>query len=611
MSGARETLRILSDAPTSSRADDHLEFKPYVDALALLIDQKETTTPLLVAISAPWGSGKTTIARMIQSELATLNEWDDPHITCWFNAWENDDAPHLGAAFAADIARQANGYRRFWLRILYPLPTAMLRPEQKWRRKLWILLAAVLAGVILVLTPGGNDTLLSAAPFWDRSRTDTQTAAAGKLGSLVLVFALFSLLIPRMLTGVNAVAKFVDDPKSEAASGSMAEVKRQLRTLLTQATRGNRRFVIFVDDLERCRPPRAVEVCEVASQLLSHRGIVTVLVADMQSIAVSAAIKYRAVDDQPVSSAGDSTMTHSAYGRAYLSKLVQLQVELPPPTLSQLRAMVLPLAPPPSEVDEAPSPSHDGPLFVLGFVFAFLALTIALAFGVYLEFAFVIILGFKAIVVAVLLLPILWGLIKLFIEWRRHRRTQIDRQAVTDAIRRQATEGSDTESLVAEARSAWGASGSKRTNLDLRRLAYSTQLGESEILASADELASRYLPLAPRAAKRLMNQLHLLLVIAMGRGLFGPESDHVKTARLLAKWCVLTERWPDLAKELEANPQLVAAFEATETEGSAGPPRLAGFDRELVRSLMFESPPFGPRLKTLAALVATPTHHAD
>src|SRR6266511_2920595 len=49
--------------------------------------------------------------------------------------------------------------------------------------------------------------------------------------------------------------------------------------------RDPRRFVIFVDDLERCRPPRAVEVCEVASQLLGHPNVVTVLVADMATIA--------------------------------------------------------------------------------------------------------------------------------------------------------------------------------------------------------------------------------------------------------------------------------------------------------------------------------------
>jgi len=54
---------------------------------------------------------------------------DEPHIICQFNAWKHDDAPNLGAAFAAHVAQRANRYRHWWRRLIDPLPAAMLSPE--------------------------------------------------------------------------------------------------------------------------------------------------------------------------------------------------------------------------------------------------------------------------------------------------------------------------------------------------------------------------------------------------------------------------------------------------------------------------------------------------
>jgi hypothetical protein len=51
---------------------------------------------------------------------------DHPRLVCWFNAWEHEDADHLGAALAAAVAREASRHRPLWRRALFPLPSAML-----------------------------------------------------------------------------------------------------------------------------------------------------------------------------------------------------------------------------------------------------------------------------------------------------------------------------------------------------------------------------------------------------------------------------------------------------------------------------------------------------
>jgi hypothetical protein len=50
----------------------------------------------------------------------------------------HDAAPSLGAALAADVARHAN---RCWdplIRLWHPLPTSMLSPQERTRRKVWL-----------------------------------------------------------------------------------------------------------------------------------------------------------------------------------------------------------------------------------------------------------------------------------------------------------------------------------------------------------------------------------------------------------------------------------------------------------------------------------------
>src|SRR5205823_1018504 len=129
----------------------------------------------------------------------------------------------------------------------------------------------------------------------------------------------------------SSVAEFVKDPKSAAESGSMREVREQLGRLIDQR-RGRGRFVIFVDDLERCKLPRAVDVLEVINQLLAHPGVVTIVLADMPAVIACAELKYKALIDRyrpTVASTMASSPVPQAYGRAYLKKIIQLQFDLP------------------------------------------------------------------------------------------------------------------------------------------------------------------------------------------------------------------------------------------------------------------------------------------
>lgn len=45
--------------------------------------------------------------------------------------------------------------------------------------------------------------------------------------------------------------------------------------------------MIIVDDLDRCADERALEICQVAAKLLNHPNVVTVLVGDLEPLALA------------------------------------------------------------------------------------------------------------------------------------------------------------------------------------------------------------------------------------------------------------------------------------------------------------------------------------
>ena len=292
---AAEEQWLYSDKPLEPPDTDSLGLGAYADALALLMDWKATNTPLTIAINGPWGSGKTSLAKMAEARLPFGSDWDAPHVICWFDAWANDDAPHLGAAFAAAVAKAVNRQRYWWWRLVMPLPTVMLSPVQRWRRRLWFAVLAVVLAAAAIFWPTGRSLL---TPLLHPGATISALGhgtTATRLAWPLLVVAVI-VLAQRLAPGIQGVARWIDEPGSEAARGSVQEASEQLGRLIRQALRGKRRLMIFVDNLERCRPPRAVEVCEVVSQLIGHPQVVTVLIGDLDTIALSAEIKYAALE---------------------------------------------------------------------------------------------------------------------------------------------------------------------------------------------------------------------------------------------------------------------------------------------------------------------------
>jgi hypothetical protein len=625
---------LYADKPVEPIDPDALRFGAYADALALLMDTEDTNTPLTIAINGPWGSGKTSLAKMTEGRLAIGSDWDAPHVICWFDAWANDDAPHLGAAFAAAVAKTTNKQRHWWVRLAMPLPSAMLSPEQRWWRRLWYTVLAVLLAAVAVFWPTGGSLM---KPFLHPGGAVSglgHGTAATRLAWPVLAVTVI-LLAQRLAPSIHGVARWIDDPGSEAARGSMVDVNRQLGRLIKQALRGKRRLMIFVDNLERCRPPRAVEVCEVVSQLIGHPGVVSVLIGDMDTIALSAEIKYAALETisgkTGVSWSGGvaNGPANGAYGLAYLEKLIQIQLRLPPPLPQNLRRMLVPKgdeqqavpqgASKPKNGDEPQDTSELTPGYreVWQEIAAFWRLKrwplVAGSAGVITGLT-VVTAGADAVVgLGGLAGVISSALVERFIEILAERRKKQDRTVIDNAVsnvldmteKSLAREEEVIKELVrlvdtgeAEVsmrmRKRIVPDPDERTRWMIRRRMQQYIVSNTELRDELDHAVLEVLPLSPRGAKRMFNHAHLLLDIGVGRDLFS-RTPWLR-ARQLAAWVALTERWPLVAAAIIGDPTLMRKLENEARRASrnfrpapasriAGKLKIAGLDSSLLHYL--------------------------
>jgi hypothetical protein len=554
-------LLLLADQPLAEGERDRLGFGVYTEALASLIDDPNTDTPLTIAISAPWGAGKTSLAKMVEARLKDLRgrAGEPQHIFCWFHAWLHDDAPHLGAAFAADVARTISPRRPLYRRLAAPLPTAMLNPAQRWRRRLEIaglaLLPAAAVATAVVVVDSLRHLLESKLGL-----PKTEGASGALASTWIGLLALFAGWSKIRGAAQSAVA-FIDNPGSEAARGSMAEVREQLRKLIEEATLGGqRRLVIFVDDLERCRPPRGIEICEVASQLLGHTHVITVLLGDMDVVAASAQQRYAGIEEAALARQDKASLERiSEYGRLYLEKIVQIQFDLPAARHERIRSMLLSNHDG-REVKEGSSDTAETTATPTGAVFvdptqlaifagvaATMVVTIIPALGLFPDWLFVALLSVTA------------GIVPFSIGLVGSRRTAQKRQKVEridKEVRQNIEAGVDDVAELEEKVLHSEALRGQDQGLVLERARRQTT--ESDLRKAEEELM-KYVPALPRKVKRMVNHLRLLLRMAAAQRQLGEQSG--PSPLHLAKWLVLQERWPLLCRAVELDPRVLAKLE--------------------------------------------------
>lgn len=333
---------IPSVKPDLPAVEDLLGFAPYAQTLFDIICDENTQTPLTIGIFGSWGSGKTSLMRMIEQRLRELrraqrqaeqDRLDRPYLTVWFNAWFYGKEESLGRALIlrvlAELRREV-GRDAEALRALNEMEAELHRSVTPAS-----LGELVIGGQALF---GGNEegaefrlplaTGLSLLSEIAEARAETPAQDAGQVAA------------QRLGQTVEQLRTALDRQRVEAL-----EVFRQGFQALVTKHFSPGVLVVFVDDLDRCLPDKAVEVLEAIKLFFDIEGCIFVLGIDREVVERGIRLKYREYEE--LAGQGPPPID----GAKYLEKIVQIPFQLPPIARAAMEGYVGKMAPGLLELD--------------------------------------------------------------------------------------------------------------------------------------------------------------------------------------------------------------------------------------------------------------------
>lgn len=313
----------LTDAPTD--LDGGLDFTPYVQALADMATQGGT--PLTIGVFGTWGSGKTSLMLMLKKQVESHKA-----VTGWFDAWKYDKEETLWRAF---LLATLGAVRQAAQAAPQPAAPSDVDPD---RLQALDHLETMLYQSIDLERVGGVTI--------DLSRLAGQAAkGAVQLGlSFIPAGPALAELVKTLQTkGVESLGEAdLGAIRRERAKIHIEQVRfleqfqTRFRDLVQQyVTAQGKRLVMFVDDLDRCLPEKAIEVLEAIKLFVDAPGCVFVLGVDQEVIGRGVECRYARLRRD-----GEAPASLPVDGARYLEKIIQLPFQLPQAAAGDMRRFV-------------------------------------------------------------------------------------------------------------------------------------------------------------------------------------------------------------------------------------------------------------------------------
>ncbi len=350
---------ILSFGNDRLGGDDELNYDDYAKAFASVLKNPDTKTPLTIGIYGAWGSGKSYLMQRIQLYLKTeagatpaalvavppltwgqrlKRGWSglrpkqadkttakiDFHIV-EFNAWVYSGSENLWAGLITHLYDEVEKYLGLRRAAAFRFNR---NARAAVRKNIWQLATFGLLAVLLSLLFNLSEVLVGVTTLGTTvSGLVGLTALGAVIAAVVALFnALRGLTSSLVLQRAEQLAALASRRDFRDKIGFMADIKGEIKTIRQLLEQGRAkgaptRLVIFIDDLDRCPPNKAVEVLEAIMLLLADEDGMPFVVV----LGIDARIVVKAVEERY----GKVLTEAGISGYEYLDKIVQIPFRIP------------------------------------------------------------------------------------------------------------------------------------------------------------------------------------------------------------------------------------------------------------------------------------------
>lgn len=286
---------------------DYLNYNILANTAAQMIyDAHEE--PLSIGVSGSWGSGKSSLVKMIAAELKNISKPDErKYVFLDFNAWlyqGYDDARSALLQSVSDLLEAESKERK-------PTGTKVL---EFVKRVKWFKLGKMLTPIAIGAVTGGS----IAGPIGGLIG-----AAKGVLDN---IGNLQDKQVNSLRDAYTALSPELSDLLKEKATRSLPQEINELRKCFLETLNElDITLVVFVDDLDRCLPPTAIATLEAIRLLLFMQRTAFIIAADEQMIRSAVNLHF----------GGEGISKDMS--TSYFDKLIQVPLRIPRPGINEIK----------------------------------------------------------------------------------------------------------------------------------------------------------------------------------------------------------------------------------------------------------------------------------
>ncbi|MCK4469322.1 MAG: hypothetical protein KAU60_13315, partial [Desulfobacterales bacterium] len=284
---------------------DEIGYREHGEGLIEMIRSVRASGSFTIGVYGQWGQGKTSLLRQIKKALDNSDvNGKNPVLTVWFNPWQFTGEQHLIVPFFHTLVASLEKYQE----------------KIKGRKK-------------------SGKFLKSLSDFFRKLSRVPVALVYGMQGEIK---------VPLLLKGKFSFDKMIEESRRQEGEieqetqpdyiRALTEYESLYYNLIEElqdaANIFDTKVVVFIDDLDRCLPEKAVELMEGLKVLLDMHGFVFVIGVAREIIERGIRVRYRELyreqwEDMPF------------LEQDYLDKIIQFSIALPPADPALLRQNIV------------------------------------------------------------------------------------------------------------------------------------------------------------------------------------------------------------------------------------------------------------------------------